>query len=120
MSSQSQRGPDSSKQEGLRQITIQGGSYLPPFTSRKQLLRTHPPPPPGHLLSPQWLELSQIPAVLGAEAVSNITLALWTARTETEGGEKQAEVMCMDQSHWVTESTEMGEKRRPPQKKTHI
>lgn len=52
--------------------------------------------------------------------MSNIKLALRTARTETEGGEKQAEVMCMDQSHWVTESTEMGEKSRPPPKKKPI
>lgn len=48
--------------------------------------------------------------VLGVEAVT----------TETGGGEKQAEVVCVDQSHWVTESTKMGgeEQTRPtPRKK---
>lgn len=49
--------------------------------------------------------------MLGVEAVT----------TETGGSEKQAEVMCVDQSHWVTESTEMGGKSRlasPPKKLT--
>lgn len=87
-----------------------GCSYLPPFTLRKQLLRTHPP---KHLLSPQWPDLSQMSTVLGVEAVT----------TETGGGEKQAEVVCVDQSHWVTESTKMGGGRAdspPPHEKTHI